>query len=328
MFAKVHKPVNTPGVIDNKGTCKALVDYLQKEVKEALNLETNSTFFSHTEDNVTAIQVTNSIDNNHKKLKKKDDKFYMVSFNPSHNECQELIYRCTGNRVSDFNQLSNIEKQTVFSELRDYAREGMDLYAQNFNRQTINDGSDLVYFGRIETQRVYKHDDLDVLSGKVKSGSIKPGLNLHVHVIVSRNDKSQTVTLSPLAKSRGNSWELNGQVVTRGFNHTKWKQEVGTLFAEKYNYIPRDKDIYKPHERFHYPHRSRKNILVTRSGRSAITQAVNRSTGAVTSNQFTTELQSYAYLRQALLLVTAPKQAIVSVLKSKLTNVLVGKELF
>ena len=32
MFVKVHKPVNTPCVCDNKDRCRALVEYLLKEV--------------------------------------------------------------------------------------------------------------------------------------------------------------------------------------------------------------------------------------------------------------------------------------------------------
>ena len=34
MFVKVHKPVNTPCVCDNKDRCRALVEYLLKESLE------------------------------------------------------------------------------------------------------------------------------------------------------------------------------------------------------------------------------------------------------------------------------------------------------
>ena len=34
MYCKVHRPVNTPGVSDNKGKCVQLVEYLSKELKE------------------------------------------------------------------------------------------------------------------------------------------------------------------------------------------------------------------------------------------------------------------------------------------------------
>ena len=32
MYCKVHRPVNTPGVSDNKGKCVQLVEYLSKEL--------------------------------------------------------------------------------------------------------------------------------------------------------------------------------------------------------------------------------------------------------------------------------------------------------
>ena len=31
MYCSVHRPVNTPGVSDNKGSCLQLVEYLSKE---------------------------------------------------------------------------------------------------------------------------------------------------------------------------------------------------------------------------------------------------------------------------------------------------------
>ena len=45
MFVKVHKPVNTPCVCDNKDRCRALVEYLLKESLE--DKPYYDTFFSH-----------------------------------------------------------------------------------------------------------------------------------------------------------------------------------------------------------------------------------------------------------------------------------------
>ncbi len=81
MFVKVHKPVNTPCVCDNKDRCRALVEYLLKESLE--DKPYYDTFFSHEEDYVPPVTVIQKIDNNHKKLMKGDDKFYMLSINPS-----------------------------------------------------------------------------------------------------------------------------------------------------------------------------------------------------------------------------------------------------
>ena len=44
------------------------------------------------------------IDNNHKKLMKRDDKFYMLSINPSQDEAAHLIRKVTGKQVTEFEQ--------------------------------------------------------------------------------------------------------------------------------------------------------------------------------------------------------------------------------
>ena len=82
MFVKVHKPVNTPCVCDNKDRCRALVEYLLKESLE--DKPYYDTFFSHEEDYVPPVTVMQKIDSNHKKLMKGDDKFYMLSINRKH----------------------------------------------------------------------------------------------------------------------------------------------------------------------------------------------------------------------------------------------------
>ena len=197
MFVKVHKPVNTPCVCDNKGRCRVLVEYLLKE-----SLEDKSyydTFFSHKEDYVAPVTVMQKIDNNHKRLKKRDDKFYMLSINPSQDEAAHLIRRVTGKQVAEFERLTVEEQEKVIHELKNYSRNCMDLYAENFRREKIKSGKDLVYFGRVETERHYRNSDKEVKEGQAKSGDRKPGLQLHVHIIVSRNDvdtNSKTFTIS------------------------------------------------------------------------------------------------------------------------------------
>ena len=86
MYCKVHRPVNTPGVSDNKGKCVQLVEYLSKELKEERPYYDN--FFSQKEDYVTPLTVMHHMDNNHRTLKRNDDKFYMLTINPSGEEQQ------------------------------------------------------------------------------------------------------------------------------------------------------------------------------------------------------------------------------------------------
>lgn len=77
MYCKVHQPINTPGVSDNKGKCTQLVEYLSKESQDVRPYYDN--FFSQQKDFVTPRTVMHHIDNNHRTLKRNDDKFYMLS---------------------------------------------------------------------------------------------------------------------------------------------------------------------------------------------------------------------------------------------------------
>lgn len=89
----------------------------------------------------------------------------------------------------------------------------------NFGRDNIRGGQDLMYYARVETERSYHPEDEEVKQGIARIGEPKPGLNLHVHVIVSRKSLDGKVKLSPGAKSAGNTWELEGRgTVKRGFH--------------------------------------------------------------------------------------------------------------
>ena len=99
MYCKVHQPINTPGVSDNKGKCTQLVEYLSKESQDVRPYYDN--FFSQQKDFVTPRTVMHHIDNNHRTLKRNDDKFYMLSINPSGEEQSHLIEKVTGKKVGE-----------------------------------------------------------------------------------------------------------------------------------------------------------------------------------------------------------------------------------
>ena len=156
MYCKVHRPVNTPGVSDNKGKCVQLVEYLSKELKEERSYYDN--FFSQKEDYVTPLTVMHHMDNNHRTLKRNDDKFYMLTINPSGEEQQHLIEKVTGKKTGEFSELSPEQQKEVLAEMKRLTRECMDEYACNFYREKIRSGDDLVSYVRVETERHYKGD--------------------------------------------------------------------------------------------------------------------------------------------------------------------------
>ena len=58
------------------------------------------------------------IDNNHRTLKRNDDKFYMLSINPSGEEQSHLIEKVTGKKVGEFSELTAGEQEEVLAELK------------------------------------------------------------------------------------------------------------------------------------------------------------------------------------------------------------------
>lgn len=142
---------------------------------------------------------------------------------------------------------------------------------------------DLVYVAKIENNRTYTSQDREVkfnreinkeiknisnnpnisnsnktesirnLQDKLKltnSGQIiradlpKEGLQTHVHIVVSRQDKDKQFKLSPLANSKGqNNHQLNGKDVTIGFNRTDFAIKSQQKFDEQFNYQRPSKDM-------------------------------------------------------------------------------------
>lgn len=233
MFAKVHPAKDVQS--GNTGSCHDLVHYLQKEG------DTGLAFFSHTDNDVSPEKVITDIDGNRSKLGSDEAKFYMLSLNPSQAEQVHLI----GREVNSLEELAPEERQAVYRKLEKFTRSAMDEYARNFQREAVKDGGDLMYYARIETKRTFSYSDEEVKKGLAKIGDVKPGLNLHVHVIVSRKSKDGKVKLSPAAKSAGNSWELEGRgTVKRGFSHENWKVSVQQCFDREFQYQAVQSDCF------------------------------------------------------------------------------------
>ncbi len=176
----------------NTGSCGVLVTYLEKENKEA---KEPAYFFDHERDQVLPEEVIEKIDGNIQKLGKSDAKYFMVTISPSQKE------------------LGHLQNDT--EQLRDYARAVMEEYAAAFDRGIT--GADLVYFGKIEQRRTFTGADQAVQLGLVAAGSQKPGLQTHVHIIVSRKDKSQRLKLSPETNHRANRGNFQGGFDKIGF---------------------------------------------------------------------------------------------------------------
>jgi len=222
MHTKVQASSKNDG---NKGSCRNLVYYLEKENRaESRGDEMKypaQSFFSHIQDHVPAEQVIHCIDSNTKKLGKDDSKFFEIYISPSEAELDKIGDDST--------------------KLKEYIRkEVMEAYANGFGIRNSKqlEAKDLVYFGKIENERRYKGSDPEVINRQHESGELKKGKNTHVHVLVSRKDQTNKIKLSPMASEKGDTENamLNGKSIQRGFNRAAFSEKVEQAFDRAFDF--------------------------------------------------------------------------------------------
>ena len=189
----IHPQVHGKAVYANKGSCARLVRYLQHEAREKGE---GALFFNEEGEAVSAEEVQQRIDYNVKGLRKTESKFIALVLSPGPAELQHI--------------------HNEPDRLRQFTRKAMRNYAANFQLKGGKgiEGKDLLWFAAIHQNRTYKGNAPEVKEGQVKSGARKPGLQTHLHVIVSKRDRSQRITLSPFgnrARFDMKAWQRNNQ---------------------------------------------------------------------------------------------------------------------
>lgn len=158
------------------------------------------------------------------------------------------------------------EKDKIFSELA--TSKGFDLSKRPLTEQ------DLLWFGKVEKSRFYKHTDKSVAHNKqvlskikeleknkdsnrdeiqslrenllkdkfteevIVEGNSKGGNQHHVHVVVSRHDKTMKnprnkISLSPLANAKDAKMQNGARV---GFNRKEFAEKAEKVFDQKFEY--------------------------------------------------------------------------------------------
>jgi len=197
----------------NKGSSSGLVHYLEKENRLDKKNEPEY-WFNGREVKIDPYDVMKTIDNNIAKLGRADAKFFLVNISPSQKEIAFLREQYGDDGVKD--------------QLKGFAVRVMDAYAQNFKREGVNSHEDLVWFAKLENYRYYNYNDPEVKHGIKKRGDRKQGEQLHVQVIVSRKDATNTIKLSPMNTSRGRNEEHSKKMGQ--FDRVAFKQCGETLF--------------------------------------------------------------------------------------------------
>lgn len=190
-----------------------MVEYLEKEnqAKGRIPAEGEQWFDQNRQD-IGSGEVANRIDRNIRKLKTSEAKFFLVNISPSEKELAHL-----GNDPA---------------KLKAYAREVMENYAANFKKGI--GAENLLYFGKVEYNRTYRHTDPQVQAGQAKRGEPKEGAQMHVQIIVSRKDADNKRLLSPLNNSSGKNAEHSAKFGQ--FNQMDFKQACETAFDRRFGY--------------------------------------------------------------------------------------------
>ncbi|KRT13199.1 molybdopterin-guanine dinucleotide biosynthesis protein MobB [Pedobacter ginsenosidimutans] len=208
---------------NNKGSSGALVNYLEKEndLKNGKNSVSDyENWFNGARNDIKRQEVRVKIDNNIAKLGRDDSKFFLINISPSQKELAHL-YDLYG-------------KKGTKEKLKEFAVKVMDEYARNFKRTGINSHKDLLWYGKHENFRYYKHTDKEVKDGTRKTGERKDGRQDHIQIIVSRKDTTNRIKLSPQNTSKGKNKEHSAKLGE--FNRTAFKQSGENLFDALFDF--------------------------------------------------------------------------------------------
>lgn len=207
----------------NKGSSGALVNYLEKENRlqdEKDKGMAKENWFNGSSGGISRQEVRMKIDRNVAKLGRNDSKFFLINISPSQKELAHLV--------------AKYGEEGAKEKLKEFSIKVMDEYAKNFKRPGINSHKNLVWFGKHENYRYYNHTDKEVKNGAKQRGERKEGRQMHIQIIVSRKNISNTIKLSPQNTSRGKNKEHSGKMGQ--FDRIAFKQCGERLFDDYFGF--------------------------------------------------------------------------------------------
>ena len=241
------------------------VDYLEKE-NQNLEQPDMEYFFNQYEDEISTKEVVKEIDNNVSKLKKIEPKFYSITVSPSKYELRHIqnssqhlkaytrelmkTYVTSFNReingkaisIDDIKYFAKIETQRAFKGTDKQIKEN-----QPFATKILKLNNEIGKIERGELSgnikkmkleiKVLEHKAPHQQNGKrIVQGMKKEGNQSHIHIIVSRKDASNSVSLSPGSKYKASEVIMNDKVVKRGFDRDTFFSNAEKTFDKKFGY--------------------------------------------------------------------------------------------
>ncbi|WP_028375630.1 MobB family relaxase [Leeuwenhoekiella sp. MAR_2009_132] len=255
------------------------VAYLEKE-NQGLELEEIEHFFNQYGDEISAEDVIKEIDGNTAKLKSKEPKFYSITVSPSKYELKRLEnntadlkrytrelmkeYVKSFNReingravtVNDIKYYAKIEHQRSFKgtdiqvrENQPYASKILQLQheVRKLERGEAQGKIDFlkIKIDKLEKEAPHQQDGIRIVQGMQKAGN-----QSHIHIIVSRKDASNSVSLSPGSKYKASEVEMHGIKVGRGFDRDRFFEAAEKTFDKSFEYNRNFAETYKARKEF------------------------------------------------------------------------------
>jgi len=255
------------------------VGYLEKE-NQGLEQSDMEHFFNQYGDEISAEEVVKEIDGNTAKLKKKEPKFYSITVSPSKYELRKLqnnsqdLKTYTRELMKDYVKSFNREingRPIASSDIKYYAKiehkrkfKGTDFQVkenQPFASKILQLKMDIrnIEEGRAEGNVKKMEKEIAKLerqaphqqNGKrIVQGMTKDGNQSHIHIIVSRKDASNSISLSPGSKHKASEVEMHGKKVKRGFDRDKFFQKAEKTFDKTFGYKRNYAETYKARKEF------------------------------------------------------------------------------
>jgi len=255
------------------------VNYLEKE-NQGLEQQDMEHFFNHYGDEISAKEVVKEIDGNTAKLKKTEPKFYSITISPSKYELKQLQnnssdlkaytrevmkdYVASFNReingrpitIDDIKYYAKIEHQRKFkgtdfqvNENQPYATKILQLkrdIRKIENGKLEGNISKLKKkINQLEQEAPYQQNEKRIVQGMKKDGN-----QSHIHIIVSRKDASNSVSLSPGSKYKASEVVMNGKNVKRGFHRDSFFANAEKTFDKQFGYKRNYAETYQAKKDF------------------------------------------------------------------------------
>jgi hypothetical protein len=255
------------------------VEYLEKE-NQSLEQENVEHFFNQYGDEISPKEVVNEIDGNTAKLKKKEPKFYSITVSPSQSELRKLQnssedlkkytraimndYATSFNReingkpitVDDIKYFAKIEHQRTYKGTDKQVRENQPFATKILQLKTdirkIEQGQTegniekmKSQITKLELQAPHQQNGKRIVQGMKKVGN-----QSHIHIIVSRKDMSNSVSLSPGSKHKASQVEMHGKMVKRGFDRDSFFEKAENTFDKTFGYKRNYAESYKSKKDF------------------------------------------------------------------------------